>query len=622
MACEPEQSDRAGQSFDLSNDEHYAVLYGRAGATKAKLARLSGAGITMMQERRKKGVSVFGTQEQRDKAIFYMKVLLATVGAPMAKGSDVAREIPMNYTKVKGRTDLSLVVVPLDAVSYIVGKYRSTMHKVEEYWDVFMQFASLSKYDPSQPLVVGRRLEGMPEAPTNTDKADTTRNTTIAILGQKRGRLGAEIYVMGAVEKCVPGFYPDAQVFESRFHKTAGFAVDKYVLEDENAMACAVPMLNAVHCASNAVVNHIGRRACYILGTREERRLGKDYIDLAIVHTMIKIRQPRPFARALKERGFTLDGREDMTRHEFVGYCNLDIVADIAKRTMTIIIRLKEYDRSPTQLLWVFGSSKDNRSTAVSLIDRARIIPSHFTTLSDLPTAPKSPPTHRCTTHSCSSDEQHQSQPQQQQREAPQLLRRSSHATTIVSRESSAGAHDPNNHADSLPVSVATSVLDGDEGDAGSQQQQQQEGKDTGLMPMSEEQYAAHWPSLSVGEMTSEDRCHSSPTRTQPQQDTERCDMSELVSGLLVQLRGRALALQTLTTSAVSLHDQCCDNLKHHQQHNTTDNSDGRVAECVDRVCGVLREANRDEQQLLEGQQLLNAKIHQAYAELKVALHK
>ena len=112
--------------------------------------------------------------------------------------------------------------------------------------------------------------------------------------------------------------------------------------------------------------------------------------------------------------------------------------------------------------------------------------------------------------------------------------------------------------------------------------------------------------------------------------------MSELVSGLLVQLRGRALALQALTTSAVSLHDQCCDNLKHHQQHNTTDKyflrhtkrgaqggaiscvcrGDGRVAECVDRVCGVLREANRDEQQLLEV--CLHSQLH----ELKCAQNR
>ena len=111
------------------------------------------------------------------------------------------------------RDDLTQVDVPEDCVGYITGRGGAVLRSLEEEWGTLMFFAR-SKEDQGRDEASGLNFSGRrPIGRSNRPDGSTTEK--LAIFGPRRGRRGAELKVMSAVEHKKHGWFCD--------HKAAAF---------------------------------------------------------------------------------------------------------------------------------------------------------------------------------------------------------------------------------------------------------------------------------------------------------------------------------------------------------------------------------------------------------------
>jgi len=163
-------------------DEDAAFLLGAGGSTKRKVARAAGARLDLDDDKETRGrhvLTVSGSDAARARAMDYVRwVLRQRLGA--IEVSDASK-----------RDDLSVVRVPADCVAYVTGKSGRVLRSVEEEFGTLMFFGKL----------VGEESNG-----------DGARNDeTLCVLGDRRGRRGAELKVMSAVEHKTPGVFVNDQ---------------------------------------------------------------------------------------------------------------------------------------------------------------------------------------------------------------------------------------------------------------------------------------------------------------------------------------------------------------------------------------------------------------------------
>ena len=121
------------------------------------------------------------------------------------------------------RDDLSVVRVPADCVAYVTGKSGRVLRAVEEEFGTLLFFGKL----------VGDAGERMAE---ETERGQTIE--TLCVLGDRRGRRGAELKVMSAVEHKTPGWYVnDEKKLRARLKQPGdgegdGFGYDVFPFED------------------------------------------------------------------------------------------------------------------------------------------------------------------------------------------------------------------------------------------------------------------------------------------------------------------------------------------------------------------------------------------------------
>jgi len=162
--------------------EDAAFLLGAGGSTKRKVARAAGARLDLDDDKETSGrhvLTVSGSDAARARAMDYVRwVLRQRLGA--IEVSDASK-----------RDDLSVVRVPADCVAYVTGKSGRVLRSVEEEFGTLMFFGKL----------VGEESNG-----------DGGQNVeTLCVLGDRRGRRGAELKVMSAVEHKTPGFFVNEQ---------------------------------------------------------------------------------------------------------------------------------------------------------------------------------------------------------------------------------------------------------------------------------------------------------------------------------------------------------------------------------------------------------------------------
>ena len=192
--------------------EDAAFLLGAGGSTKRKVARAAGARLELDDDADGLHVlTVSGPDASRARAVDYVRwVLKQRLGAIEVSGASA-------------RDDLSIVRVPADCVAYVTGKSGRVLRAVEEEFGTLLFFGKL----------VGDAGERMAE---ETERGQTIE--TLCVLGDRRGRRGAELKVMSAVEHKTPGWYVnDEKKLRARLKQPGdgegdGFGYDVFPFED------------------------------------------------------------------------------------------------------------------------------------------------------------------------------------------------------------------------------------------------------------------------------------------------------------------------------------------------------------------------------------------------------
>merc|ERR1719487_1454100 len=100
----------------------------------------------------------------------------------------------------------------------------------------------------------------------------------LAIFGSKRGRKGAELKVMSAVECKEPGFYKD---FDERTDPGDDFGVETEEFKNSDECSYALGKQGStrkkIEAASESVLQYVGNTICYA-GTKRQRRHCKEYM--------------------------------------------------------------------------------------------------------------------------------------------------------------------------------------------------------------------------------------------------------------------------------------------------------------------------------------------------------
>merc|ERR1719356_1599215 len=91
---------------------------------------------------------------------------------------------PVNISEDNDDDDLTMLSVPQEAVGFVTGRAGNFLRTIEEEWNVLMFFCDVGSG--------GSRSKDYEK---------------LAIFGGIRGRRGAELKVLSAVETKVPGYY-------------------------------------------------------------------------------------------------------------------------------------------------------------------------------------------------------------------------------------------------------------------------------------------------------------------------------------------------------------------------------------------------------------------------------
>jgi len=226
-------------------DDDAAFVLGKGGKTKEKIARVSEAEIELFE--RDLILEFRGSKLQRRRAKKY------------AEGVMAQRTGPVNITADYDDGDLTMLQVPQEAVGFVTGRAGNFLRSIEEQWRTLMFFCEVG----------GSR---------NKDYEK------LAIFGDIRGRRGAELLVLSAVETKVPGYLDkikdDVMNRDRGKDETGTWGTDTLTFQDDElsyALGKQGTTRKKLERSSGAVVQYIGHQA-FFSGTKEVRRKAKEYM--------------------------------------------------------------------------------------------------------------------------------------------------------------------------------------------------------------------------------------------------------------------------------------------------------------------------------------------------------
>mmetsp|Transcript_435 Transcript_435/g.864 ORF Transcript_435/g.864 Transcript_435/m.864 type:complete len:762 (+) Transcript_435:110-2395(+) len=329
------------ESWRVSREEA-AFILGKGGQTKTKLATVSGAQLDLTEIKGKgtelgaHKLDISGTTEQCERATKYVGFVTAQ------------RLGPVSIDQPWEHDDLTLLDVPADAVSFIMGKQRSFLRVVEEEWGTLLFF-----------------LEVDPRNPQHYE--DPTRTEQLAIFGMERARRGAELKVLAAIAMKHSGHYRGYTDVGNTCSEEEGFATDTLVIEDDDfsyALGKTGSTRKKLAQASHCIVEYVGHVA-YFSGTKQERSRAREYFSWLM--------QQRQGGETLVDH----QGRDDVTLmmipRNLLGYVNGAKGVTLREiemntRTFCFIQRGGSPDSEGEQRpLLVFGQ-KEDRAAAENLI--------------------------------------------------------------------------------------------------------------------------------------------------------------------------------------------------------------------------------------------------------------
>eukprot|EP00740_Mantoniella_antarctica_P025896 CAMPEP_0198704430 /NCGR_PEP_ID=MMETSP1468-20131203/389898_1 /TAXON_ID=1461545 /ORGANISM="Mantoniella sp, Strain CCMP1436" /LENGTH=752 /DNA_ID=CAMNT_0044463243 /DNA_START=1405 /DNA_END=3665 /DNA_ORIENTATION=- len=318
-------------------DADAAFVLGRGGSTKMKIARVSGARLDLQD--RDGRLDIFGTSLARSRAKDYVGYVLTQ------------RTGPVFINTTDKRDDLSIVNVPEDCVGYVMGRGGTVLRSMEEEWGTLMFFAK-----------------------TKDEAGDAKEGEILAIFGSRRGRRGAELKVMSAVEHKHPGYFLDGDNLRDKLDQPGdnegdAFDYDTFPFQGDEfsyALGARGTTRKKLAAAAGCILEYIGQVAV-IAGGKRERRQGRDYLEW-----LLKQRQGHLYA--------DIKGRDDVLEIEAprssIGYVTghkgeglRGIEAET--RTFCFTNAPKEGGEvsGSTETILVFGDDEDDRRRAKRIIE-------------------------------------------------------------------------------------------------------------------------------------------------------------------------------------------------------------------------------------------------------------
>ncbi|CAH0378776.1 unnamed protein product [Pelagomonas calceolata] len=241
---------RLTKVVDIAKDDAAFVL-GRGGATKRKIARVSGADIEL--DEHALTITLNGTESQCNHAIDYIDFIKQQ------------RVGPVTIDTERSRGDYTAYTVPGDCIGFVMGRNGQTLRSMEEEWGVLMFFAKTGK-----------------------DGGESRRgdDEQLCIFGPLAARRGAELKTMSAVEHKHPGYCVSSKGELRDVDRVpgdddeGGWGIDTVPLTDDSfsyALGARGSTRRKLAAASGCIIEYVGRLACFA-GYRQDRRRGKDYL--------------------------------------------------------------------------------------------------------------------------------------------------------------------------------------------------------------------------------------------------------------------------------------------------------------------------------------------------------
>lgn len=242
---EKRPDDYGVETIKISDDDA-AFILGKGGKTKEKIARVSGAEIELFE--RDLILEIRGSKVQRRRAKKYCEGVMAQ------------RTGPVNITEEYNDDDLTMLMVPQETVGFVTGRAGNFLRTIEEEWGTLMFFCEVGS---------GRRDKDYEK---------------LAIFGDIRGRRGAELKVLSAIETKSPGYLNKIKnevIDRDKGKDPEGtWSTDTMTFQDDElsyALGKQGGTRKKLERASGCIVQYVGH-TCLFSGTRAERRRAKDYM--------------------------------------------------------------------------------------------------------------------------------------------------------------------------------------------------------------------------------------------------------------------------------------------------------------------------------------------------------
>mmetsp|Transcript_58814 Transcript_58814/g.191850 ORF Transcript_58814/g.191850 Transcript_58814/m.191850 type:complete len:601 (-) Transcript_58814:378-2180(-) len=228
-------------------DDDAAFILGKGGKTKEKIARVAEAEIELFE--RDLILEIRGSKLQRRKAKKY------------AEGVMAQRTGPVSITSDYDDGDLTMLQIPQEAVGFVTGRAGNFLRSIEEQWCTLMFFCDVGGGG-------GRNKD----------------YEKLAIFGSIRGRRGAELLVLSAVETKVPGYFEkireDVLGRDKGKDETETWGTDTMTFQDDElsyALGKQGGTRKKLERSSEAVVQYVGHTALFS-GTRAQRKKAREYM--------------------------------------------------------------------------------------------------------------------------------------------------------------------------------------------------------------------------------------------------------------------------------------------------------------------------------------------------------
>jgi len=326
-------------------DADAAFILGKAGKTKEKIAKVSGATVELPP--RSMTLEISGSASQRRRAKKYVECVMA-----QRSGDVVVDERDKYFME-----DCTLVDVPTECVGFVTGTNGNFLRTLEAENETIMFFVVLRGEGSRK----GRGVEHL------------------AIFGKQRGQRACELKVFAALEQKIPGHC--TRNLKEGVSDSNGFGTDyRRLATDEISWALGKKgaTRKKLASASGAIVEYIGNWV-HISGTKAERQRAQDYLKCVMDQMDNHHSQMSP------------EGRDDVTvmniPQDCVGFvmgnkrATLTRIEEESGAFMLFLDRRGESSgRDSTVKLGIFGLKRKRRAAELKVMSSVEgKSPGHFT---------------------------------------------------------------------------------------------------------------------------------------------------------------------------------------------------------------------------------------------------